>query len=359
MAFMADGIEATTMDGLFRRLFDIVSLYREGMKEDFAIQPFLALNALFRNTTRETNEEAVEMVPRLLRDLSSDTPFQVKAGACLSLKAIGCKLGADLPEPEVILGALLLMIETEEPDVPDDEALMAISTVLMCGTVRCRGSGARIYHIIMRQLTSANRTVIQVACCTMGDLFVVLSDEVMHFAVPTIQMLFEGFTTAEAADQDEILPSIVKCLLMILDTSAAQIVAQSQETCTAIVEFLGSLTERQYENATQTYFVTLIRAILRCYSNIFMRFISETFLCTVAISAFAFIERIRCNGTNDNLVLHELYYLFHRMGEALKQKVNVKLNNRCIRQLIEWGKSGDDPGTREEAQWIRGYLADL
>jgi hypothetical protein len=47
---MAGGIEETILDGLFGSLFDM-SLYREGIQEDFAIHPFLALNALFWNTT--------------------------------------------------------------------------------------------------------------------------------------------------------------------------------------------------------------------------------------------------------------------------------------------------------------------
>jgi hypothetical protein len=359
IAFMADGIEETILDGLFGRLFDIINLYRERMREGFAIHPFLALNALFQNTTEETNEAAFVILPQLLTALASDIPFDIKTGACLSLKAIGCKLGPALPDPDVILDALLRMVEIKGLEVPDDEALMAISTVLICGAAKCRGFGARIYHILMQQLESGNRTFIQVACCTLGDLFVLLSDEVMHLAITTIQTLFEGFTTAGTADQDEILPSIVKCLLMILDTGAAHFVAQSQETCTAIIEFLASLTERQYKNAPQPYLVTLITTILRCYSNIFVRFDSKQFLSAVATIAFPFIEKIHHNNTSDALILHELYSLVHKMGEALKQRINAQLNNRCIRHLVKWGKSSDNQAIRQEAQWIEGYLHDL
>jgi hypothetical protein len=87
-----------------------------------------------------------------------------------------------------------------------------------------------------------------------------------------------------------------------------------------------------------------------------VRFDSKQFLSAVATIAFPFIEKIHHNDTSDPLILHELYYLFHKMGEALKQRINVKLNSKCIRRLIEWGKFSDNQAIREEAQWITGYL---
>jgi hypothetical protein len=76
--FIADGIEETILDGLFGSLFDM-SLYREGIQEDFAIHLFLALNALFRNTTdppwQVTDDipASISLIQTFVSDFSSNT----------------------------------------------------------------------------------------------------------------------------------------------------------------------------------------------------------------------------------------------------------------------------------------------
>ena len=349
----------TTLDTYFSDFMEcIMGKITMNLPPDCVKSLYYALDALITHTSRATDEALLGLLAGLVEQVQNPAlSFEAKAGVCSSLRAIAVRFKTELPEPGIIMQAIIVALSHKNCDIWE-EGLRTISTILWCGAQRVQSSAARIFELVGDGLKSCNVPITHAAFCTLGDLFGTAAPEMRDRLGDAIECIDE-FMKNNQYILNQVFPEIIKALAMILH-GAGQSMTEDQRD--QVLKWINEASRVEADRFDRQYALTLYQGLLRAYSNMFLVFSNDTrfLLNQVSRPAFDLVQKIgECNLDSDE-ILHELYYLFHTTGTTLKQKINVKLNKPIVKMLINRGiECTQNPTLQQEASHLQKLIKSL
>jgi hypothetical protein len=127
-----------------------------------------------------------------------------------------------------------------------------------------------------------------------------------------------------------------------------------------VIGFLIGINDVNFPGFDTKFVCAFLAAAARLHANVYTSYRSDVrLLMDLAPRTMRFVEAVWVKKTWDPEVIHEMYYLFHKMGEALQQRVNVLLNRRCVLGIVREGLSSRIEALAAEARFIEGYVREL
>jgi hypothetical protein len=271
---------------------------------------------------------------------------------------VAIKLGELLPDPEGILVKLLDWLSSSENNTLGEDALMAISALVLSGKWKMIPFGKRIYGKVVNAIESGGSTLVRIGLCTLGDLFHALqSPDLNDMADDALDLVFGFLNRSSWNEISDVLPAVTKALAMIVGAAGSKI---SQTKRGDIARLMRQLQKSQKDMLEVNDSYRVVFAVVRTYTNLFKGFSDDKdWLMEVARDVFGYIDAIWKNKWFNDGILMELFCLFHVVGETLQQAVNVKLNSRIVKNLIAAGRESQDPKLKSAADVIGEFLSDL
>jgi hypothetical protein len=287
-----------------------------------------------------------------LLPLLSDPAYAAAApGIASAIKAVATKLRGDMPHCAELVQCMLNLLT---PDMGWEEPLMAISALLLCGgQEQLQHFGMAIHGFAIEAIESDNETLSAIGYCVLGDVFVALPLAMRPLADESIEKVLGK---CEIAGTVPTIP-IVKAISLIMRGAPTTITGRSRERVVAL--FARMIDPGRFGQDFEEELATATN-LIRAFSNIVIGYRqNQAFLTQVAKLAFNFVQTIWNIKLLSDEVLHELYDVFRRLGEALQQRVNVQLNKRHIRELVRLGAESQNENLQSEATAIGAFLEDL
>jgi hypothetical protein len=131
----------------------------------------------------------------------------------------------------------------------------------------------------------------------------------------------------------------------------------SDEVRASSIEVVNRIATIGVAGGSPELIIPLFMSILKCYACMYTGFSDNVrLLQAMSQKVFVFVEGIAANEVYkaDIAILVELYHMFHRAGLSLKQRINVKLNKKFVKMLVEVGIGVENEEIRGLAAFIIG-----
>lgn len=325
-----------------------------------------ALNSMIDNVSQVSfpilQRWLIEEDFNLIAQLQVCSHYIVRASICSHISKIAKRLGKLMIDFSDFLMGQLIGILNDKEYILWQEVFIAIALVI-------RGVGNNsisfiplIIDKVSEALMTYDPNMIRHCACLITDIFTIIRDSMLgEYANSVINMFFKVIKNSNDTINAAFISDVVCALTTIL---GAQYKFVSEDLSDKILTLLIELSTPNNilavsgDNST-THF-PMISTVVKGYYSIFAGCNNTPFLQRLCDFIFPFIESVQRNGYYDPALLYDIYALLYQIGVKLKEKANVRLNKRYVKQLVNNGINNmDDLKLQEMAKYVKQFLEQL